>query len=201
MNSCANTSTDRDNKGLSVPPTDFGIIKLANDSAQKIEKTWIEPPDYSVINQVISKEMESRNIEKLMLLDITTADISRLEENYNLSTITPFKDSFPSLQKLGGGLYKLDCTQLKNVSCISVKTFLNIFGNRRIRRSWEQFHVEYGVSTLNYISLPVYNSKRDLAIIIFGAWGHNIGAQELLYLKKENQDWNVINRVSADLIE
>jgi len=208
LSGCKNNDTqsitsnkETNEKYTFYPPTQFGFLILPEKKAESVNKTWIQPLQYKIINDLNFKIEELSNSEKIKLLNLTSQDIRTYFENIKLTEYVTIQDSIDFMNQMDTGLYIFDCNKLKNTICVSVAEYLDIFGLHKPEDNWISFNKLYGKYGLHYFSIPLVNSMGNKAIMIMGGANYKQGSKELLFLEKNSKEkWVVYKNVQLEII-
>ena len=183
------------------PPFLFGFLILPEKKAVSVNKIWIQPLQYKIINDLNFKIEELPNTEKIKLLNLTSQDIRTYFENIKLTEYITIQDSIDYISKMDTGLYIFDCNKIKNVICVSVSECVKIFGSKNSDDNWLSFIKSNGNYGLHYFSIPIVNSTENKAIMISGGVAYRQGSRELLFLEKNQKaQWVVYKSVLLEII-
>ena len=183
------------------PPTQFGFLILPEKKAVSVNKPWIQQLQYKIINDLNFKIEELSNSEKIKLLNLTSQDIRTYFENIKLTEYVSVQDSIDFMNQMDTCLYIFDCNKLKNIICVSVPEYMEIFGLHKPKDNWISFNNLYGKDGLHFFSIPVVNSTENKAIMISGGVAYRQGSKELLFLEKNQKaQWVVYKSVLLEII-
>lgn len=182
------------------PPFLFGFLILPEKKAVSVNKIWIQPLQYKIINDLNFKIEELPNTEKIKLLNLTSQDIRTYFENIKLTEYVTIQDSIDFMNQMDTGLYIFDCNKLKNTICVSVAEYMEIFGLHKPEDNWTSFNKLYSKYGLHYFSIPLVNSTENKAIMISGGVAYSQGSRELLFLEKNQKaQWAVYKSVLLEI--
>jgi len=183
------------------------IIKIKVLS--KIAKRQITENDiYELITQTVFLSDEDALPDSLCLkivkkvstnsYDITFKDIENLYPKYISKN-----DIIYLYSQLTCDEFLWDCSKLKNTVCLSVADLVDLQKSYQDSCSyedvyWDTFIRKYGYYGLHVFSKPIFNLKKDFALVIYnGSGGRGLGSGQYLIFKKESNKWILVEEITT----
>lgn len=178
---------------------DFGVVTTDSLGAIQIKPLYKDKDVYQLLSDAILPQGKLSNLEKLKLINLTTADI-RSKIEFQLTLYCDVQDSIDFFANLDTKTYCFDCSLLPNTVCFSSADIAQLFALYD-EKGWANFRNKYGNYGLHYFSIPLFNSDRTKAIIIYGGMGSTkTGSTELLLLEKARSKWTIYRTVTLGII-
>jgi hypothetical protein len=177
----------------------LGVVITDSLSAIQTKPLVKDKDVYQLLSDAIIPQGQLSDIEKLKLINLTTADI-RSNIKFPLTLYCDAHDSIDFFTNLDKRTYMFDCSLLTNTACISGADIAQIFGLDK-EKGWTDFRNRYGKYGLHYFSIPLFNSNRTKAILITGGAGSTkTESKELLFLEKVRNKWTIYREVTLEII-